>query len=488
MYFIKKIEEYMNSNSSIGAIIFHLKKNLWLLLVLAVILWLRIYLWYDGISIEEAQTLVAAKVIFNGQSYSANTLLPSSPLPAVIMGLGELVYGFIGARILAAILGLVAIYFFFKFSYDMTKDNFASFLSTLLFAGSAPFIFISKMGSYDIVSLTLFTGFLYAFQKSYNSKNPSSIMGISTALLLFLSVISNLLLIFYVPIFIVLVLISKKRKAYFIPVIIIFLLTIIYILTYRDLSAKLTALLSANIGGTSISKLFLLILQYSIVPLLLFFTMFSERRKYPISLKIYYVLFLLALIIYILLLVTHNNILVFRSISFGLIFLYPLTGIMLKDFLQGHQNNRMAVVLVFLGTIALSFYQVSLLEKSYPDTCKLEKTLNENLTQNSIILAEDVEIYEYYFYPKLNLSRFDELKTGKSSDRITSEQSRIIKSVMDGAFDIIITDGLSNADFTQRIRDDIPRNYYRTIFSESYEISTLKYSESNGEITAYLHR
>jgi len=462
-----------------------IKSNPWVLGLLAITVYLLITVSYNTVSSVEAQTLLAYKIILNGMNFATNSEIPSSPLVPLIFAGGDLVGGVVGARIISLVFSILSLYFFYKFTFLLLKNRDSAFFSLLLLAISAPFIFMSKTASWSIISFAFLSAFLYINQKNIEESSNSLLLNILPAILLFLAVTSNYILIVFVPFFIIGVLFEKKLKTHWLQIFLLILLLIFYVIILPSSLNRFLNIFSRIGHHGSVLKEIISLIQHLIIPFMLFTAMFLERSKYYFSTNQYMIFLGLGLIMPVTLLFAGDDFTIIGNLAFSVLFIAPLTGVMLKDYIIRHANTKYAVIIVLFLSSILSFYQVRLFENSYPNMKESAVKLVETAGLNSVITGENTEILKYYLFPKVLLNQFNDIRHSPDANETDSRSRKILEAVINGKTDFIFINELINPELGERIRDAVNIKYYFTLHSEDYKISTALYPVSEGRITIY---
>ncbi|MDP2365291.1 MAG: glycosyltransferase family 39 protein, partial [Ignavibacteria bacterium] len=344
-----------------------IKENPWFLALIAIALYSLVSVCYNSVATAEAETLLSGKILFNELNFSTNSQIPSSPLAPIILGLGDALFGITGARIIAILFALISVVFFYELVRSFLKDTPSSFLSTIVFVSSSSFLFLGKTATFEIISLTFFIIFLYISQRKQELPETSHSVDILSAVFLFLAISTNFLLFVFVPFLIVGVLISSRRKRFYIPLIILVVLIVGFIFSFPTTISKFQLLFNNPKQEVPFIFRIISLFQYIIIPLILLTAMFTDRARYHHTNKIYYIFFGLAFLVFAVLLVNGDHSSGGRNITFAVLFLSPLTGVVLKDYLQRQGTTKMTVIVVLFAVFLLSFYKVRLLENSYPN-------------------------------------------------------------------------------------------------------------------------
>ena len=461
------------------------KENPWVLALIAIALYSLASVCYNSVSVIEAQTLLSGKLIFTGMGFSKHSLIPASPLAPMILGLGDALLGITGARIIAVLFSLITALFFYKFAHHLLKDVTSAFFSTIVFVSASSFLFIGKTASFEIISLTFFVVFLNFAQRRLEFTQSNYKDDILLSVFLFLAVSTNYLLFVFVLFFVLGVLISSRRKSFYTPLIIFTVLIIGCIIAFPSAFTKFYGIFTDPKPMVPFIRQVTSLLQYIIIPLIFLTAMFSDRYRYPITNKKYYTFFGLAVLMIVAQLIIGDYSTIGRNITFAVLFLSPLTGIVLKDYLQRHGTTKMTVIVVLFAVMFLSFYKVRMLEDSYPNMKKASVLLKENAGLNSFIIAENPIIVQYYLFPKVLLNQYAEIKAPKGLEADRLYNRSIIDAVMNGKADLIVINELVNSDLTDRIKEAISTKYYRTLYTEEYKISSTIYPNSEGNIIIY---
>lgn len=471
----------MDNKSTVFNIKLFFKSYPFALILIAAALWLRFTINYNTVSPEEANSLLAAKALFNGAGGVSQDI---SFLPSLILGVGEIIGGFLFARIIALVFGLFSIWMFFIFAKGIVKDTVSALLATIMFSLTVPFTFLSKSASGEILGIAFFTAFLAYNQIKLIKSDNKLLTNVFLSLLYTAAVMCDINIIVFLPFFL-LSSIGKNKKLYVQPIIFTFILLILYILLSGSFSA-LASLFASSPDRAPFGKLIISLLQFIIVPLVLFLTLWSEKFRFEFSGKQYLSFFGLFLLVIILVFIKGELSATYLMTSLSLIWILPFSGVILKDYLFRHANTRMAVWFILFASAAFTFYQVNTLEKSYVNTAEAAKKVKESSsTSNVTILGENIQWLKYTLFPGIKSESCMEIKSAMYYIDNPEEERRVIETAMNGGFDYLVLDGLINQEIGERIRSAISVRSYRTMLTEEYKLSSVRYKSSEGDLIIY---
>lgn len=467
----------------------NLKQSLfWLVFIIVIILWLRLDINYNSASPLENTCLgTGSTLLLDNQSSSglANVDRLSSNFPSLFIGLGQIIGTYHSGRIISIIFSIITLFFFYKFSKILMKDTFAILISVIFFSIQSTFIFISKQATGDIIAITFFTGFLWIGTKILlENKSSKIILIVIAAILLYLSIISNyLLLIYLIPMLILLPL--KNRKTFFIFTI-SFSLLLIFSLLLFDINpiSNFYLLFTNKPQSASIIKIFIRLAEYLAIPYMIFVAAIQYRWKTELKKSLINILLSMSLIIPLYLLINQDSLSIWRTLSIALIFISPICGFVISRFLSLEGQYKYASIFLFFFIALMSIWQVNKLEESYPNTKSLVKFMSKMNLTDGTFYSEDA------FFPLNNLSNiaFQKeiyLPTTLTKKLDKKEKENIIINIQSAKFDYVIINGLTDIDFYSQLKNDVLPLYYNKIFISKYNCTKAMYENNDGEYLIY---
>ena len=140
---------------------------------IAVSVWQRVQLGFRAGHMDEYDYLFVAKSLLADMTWPTHTYIFGSDFSWYLFGWGEqFIGGLVGARTVAALLGLLSLWGIFLFAREVWQSKSIAWVATFILALSAGHTFISRLASYDAVSFCFFTLAMMPLLRSCN-KSPS---------------------------------------------------------------------------------------------------------------------------------------------------------------------------------------------------------------------------------------------------------------------------------------------------------------------------
>ncbi|MFC2132154.1 hypothetical protein ACFLSQ_12045, partial [Bacteroidota bacterium] len=419
----------------------------------------------------------------------------SSILPAYIIGIGAEAGGYVGARLQSLLISVVMLFFFYKFSLTLLENKTSAVFALIFFAIQAPVIFISKYASSDIISLTFFTAFLWVSmliiknnipeQSGLEAKNNIR-LSLLAAVLYLLALASNYLVILFAPAAIIIYFMNNKKASIYFTIVIFASLLFLYLLFSNSINEYLSELTSWNQDSIKISKLLIRIAEYIAIPVMLIVAALQMIWKTRYKSSLIYTLLIVSLIIPVYIIVFKDIYNIYRLISFSLIFLAPTGGMILAKFIQMNSNYKYSAIFALYFVILISFWHISKLENSYPNTDTVINYCNQNLDGNSVIYCENPFLLSANFYPGININNFKNLYYDKQFSQMTSSQKTQITSlIQNGNIDYVVLNGMIHPEFSENLKSGYLPGIFVQVLRQEYNCNSLMYPNSNGNFEIY---
>ncbi len=448
---------------------FYIKRALiGLLLALAAMAWLRFDLMYNSPQPDESRYLYTGRLLLSGGSPEDYDLPVSSQLPAYIIGLGDAAGGLRGGRVAALLLGFLSIFLFYKLCRSFLRDETAAFFSAFIFALQAPHIFLSKTATNDIISLCLFIPAVWIGIEAFRAEGARTSKNVLAAVLFVAAVLCNYYLLIYLPVFIAFAFIMDRKKALIYTGITVALIAIYFVFNISDFGNFMDyAFPAASLGERNILKVLVLVFEYMLLPLVLFFIAGDFENRLVPGNRAMIVIAALALPFVLFHIATASLTACWRNISFALVFLLIPSGAVVKDFLRKNMSYYASTVILMIALGCIAFYENSRLELAYPNSKNMMKYMSFELTKTATILSEDPYLVRYHFYPQIKGDRFfrTDRYMGLKGDAAINQ---ILMDVKNGKFSYIVVNGLENPKLARKMRRGVTKELYRLPYSEDF--------------------
>lgn len=453
----------------------------------AVTAFLRITLHFSAPYMDECDYLFVGRLYLEGRDWASQTYIFGSDIPLYILGFFDLLGGYIAARAGASLLGILSLFFFFKFCQHLFKSTTPAVFSALVLSLSAPHIFISKFATYDIICYTFFTAALWAGMRAVRVNSLK--MTLLATVLFCLAFLSKYVAIAYAPFFFMILFYKNRRHALW-AALIVCVVAGAYIFTN---STELAALWQNHVVGShapqsGLAQVISYLLGYTAVLYILFVIGAFFKKQFAFSDRMLLSMFLLSLPLTLYHVRSLDLISAFKHMVFPATFLAPIAGAMISTLLKANFQPYFLKRLPYfiLPVIAITaFFQTKNMEHSFPDAERTIDFLKAKVTLETKIMSEDPYLFRYYFYPKLPLNHFSE--TGYHDNNLDGkfEEQDVIDAVWDGKFDYVFLTGQITPELTAKLREGVLPNSYTRVYSEDFKNLEVMRRDAHGRMEVY---
>jgi len=412
---------------------------------------IRVYnLNYNSPFLDEAIYVTIGKALFNGTFNDHTPFNWVGGMPLLYPTISALAYmagGLVGSRFINVLLGTLSVYLMYKFTQKLYfwKEkhlNKATGIFAALFLSISEIpISLSRLATYDMLSVTLFLGGLVFLLDALLKRHSNSYFWAAICLLLAFLTKYTVLMFFPFILFLAFLYIKVYNKKQISEVLFFIFMIIlglgIYIGKYF---IDLTQFISGQVvNRSSLGSIGIIIqfLQSTYLPYLLgilgLIALIYLRRSYaPIF------IFLLSFIPMIVHAITYNSATLEQSTIFSLLFIFPFAAY-LSTFIT--QKYKILGILVFMvaGLLFMEYINSTLrkegLEYRWPNSTEAMQYLQKQVLGDERILAESADVAVLALDGKVPSKNIDgpyyfvyDKKTGIQAYR---------KAVMDGYFNIV---------------------------------------------------
>ncbi|MDA3843829.1 MAG: hypothetical protein PF588_05595 [Candidatus Kapabacteria bacterium] len=471
---------YFNDDDTLTAI----KKNiLWIIPIIAIVLWTSFTFDYSSPAPDEARYLYAANVVASGDTTVMAAETNTSRIPLNISAAADSIGGYIGARVLSGIFGILSMIVFFLFSKKLLNDTKGAVFALLLFALQGPRIFISKSAGGEIFALFFLICSMYFLIADYWQKHKKDeVVPVSKQVkdillgifFMILAVLCDNALVVYLPVLIILLAVRSPERG-----LVAAALILVGIGVGMLISPEYSWLMTSSAPDRPIYRILLTAIEYSILPLILVILSFQFPWKVNIPKAGIYTLLILALPVVLMHIVTGNNDGLYKNINYSYVFLLPVAGQLLKEFLQINIDYRRAAIFLTVAAVLLSWNQVDRMENAAPDMTGAVEYIEENMNEESVIFTDNEYLLFYSFYGKLKKDQIKALPDSEGAD------DRIMENLLDGVYDFVMINGLRRPELAFLMREQLlPHNYIR-VWHQDFINSSILRSNSRGTAEVY---
>lgn len=451
-----------------------------LLLILIISFGIRVYnLNYNSPFLDEAIYLELGRQVFSGEwkqedPYSwvgGNPLF--YPTLSAIFG----IFGIVGSRFLNVILGTLSVFLIYYFTKNLKLSETrkineiiglisAAFLSVL----SMP-IFLSRFAIYDMLSFTLFLLGLCLLQNVLTLKKPNLWQRESrfflAAVVFFLSFLAKYITLILFPIILIWIFIKSRQLnknvsyvslGYFAAPLLI--ATGWYVFqNFNDLRHFQQEQITNVAYGYE--RIFLRFANYSL-PVLPFASLGTLILLFQKKIITTLFLFIGALIVPIVHIVTNNYASVHQHVFLSLIFLLPLVAYLFTWIIEKRLGAGVILIITVLAVVFIySQDQVRDLETAWPNTYKIMAYLRANTTSHERLLSSegDVAAVSLTNLKNENIISYNYFEYKKS----LNEQAYAL-AIRDGYFNYILFNEEESGELSKSIKASFT-NHYASIYN-----------------------
>lgn len=449
----------------------------------AISLWQRLHLAFNGPYLDESDYLYVGRVLRSNTAWNTYTYVFSSHLPLRILGFGEEAGGLLGARALAALLGLCSLGFFFGATRRLFDSTPVAAWAVLLLALLASHVFISKFATYDIVCFFFFTASMWMLVEGLRHRTFGWLRCLLASVLFGVAVLSKYVVIIHAP---VLALIVAVRRPRLLAAALLPCAALLTLYTYRhwpDLQVLYQGqILHAHARNSSRLHILYTAALYTgpLLVLALAGLAMQAARTGVVwrAIRTHCFLLLLAMPLIAMHVRSADIVSMFKHMVYPAAMLTPLAA----WFLHRLSRRRMALACAITGALAgIGLYQTRQMERSFPDLRPMVSYLQDRLSPNTTILTEEGYVFRYAFpdLPARNLYEFTWFDNDKDGKRTPKD---VTDAVWDGKPDYVMTFGQITPHLTEKLRSAILRHQYHKVYEQPYELSSVMTSATRGVV------
>ncbi|MFH1049663.1 MAG: hypothetical protein V1779_01890 [bacterium] len=475
-----------------------LLKNLWWLgIILIAAIWFRLDFNFNSAFPLENATILKGNLVLSSEGSSLIHDNYSLPVFTTIFSIGSSFGSLLGARITSLFLSLFMLFFFYKFANRLFNDKLASAFSVIFLAVQAPIIFLGKFASNDILSLALFSAFLMVMSEILTSDDKSGkiqfiniskqlFCPIAASILFVLAAFSNYVVFLYlIPTLLFFLIKDKKTGVYFVFSTII-LSFFIYLLNFEIINYQISTIININNENFKTMKLLVRIAEYIAFPLMLTYATLQILWKTELKVSLVYTFIASSLIIPLYIIISYDVFNIYRLIPFSLILLSPFCGIIISKFILINPSYKYATIFAMYFIVAVSYWNLTKLEMSYPNTDTIVNYCSEYFDKNTTVYCEDPYLISNSFYPSINIQNFRSIYYMDSNNKsFVQRKENIINQIENGMINYVILNGLFHSDFTEQLKEKHLKGKYLRIMSQEFTCNTLMYPTNEGSFDIY---
>lgn len=470
----------------------------WLVTLLVIsfaLVWMRARLNFNGPYLDESNYLFVGKTLLDGGVWQTHTYIFSSDFPLYVFGVGDAFAGLIGARAIAAILGICSLVFYFDAVRRFFRSQQVALFATALLALSASHGFISKFAVYDIVCFVSFTAGLWTLSLAFTrSGYQAQCWAFASSLCLVTAFLSKYVIFLEMPLIGLMILIYRPQLAFalFTPALMI---GFGYGYHYRaDLQILYQQqIVTAHGNNASYAEILRVTLCYVWPILLLFILEFKQHWQrtggHSRNQAMFRWSMWLALPIIFYHLRAHDLISFYKHIVYSVVFLAPLASVYLVRLLRQKNNYIAQLPALILIIVAIQgMIQIRAIENAYPDGRDAVAFLKDTIGANSTVLSEDPYLLRHQLRNQIKANHIYENAWFDNDGDQKHTREDVIAGVWDGKFDFLYLDGRITPVTTEKLRKYVVQNKYKLIYQQPYHTSSVMFYQTEGKIEIYQRR
>jgi hypothetical protein len=455
--------------------------------LVAVALWQRLTLAFNGPYLDESDYLYVGKLLRAGLPWKTYTYVFSSHLPIQILGLGESCGGLYGARALAAVLGLGSLAFCYGAARALLGSRRVAGWTVLLLLLAAPHVFISKFATYDVVAFLFYAASLWLLAEGLRRQRRAWLWCLAASTVFAIAVLSKYVVVVHAP---VLALIVAVRRPRLLAAAMLPCAAILFEYAHRhwaDLRILYeTQILQAHAKNSTRLQILWIAAAYAGPTALMAIaaTAWLVRRGGAAwrLLRLPLLLAVLALP----LVATHvrsaDMVSMYKHMVYPIAALTPLAALLL------HRLSRRSLLLplsLVAAVAALGFYQTSRMEHAFPDLRPALARLVPEMTPSTSVITEEAYALRYAFAGSTVSSKIFEMTWFDNDGDNQHTPKDVVDAVWDGKPDLVLVYGQVMPILSAKLREGVLPHQYRKIYDQPYVISDVMSRATRGSIQVW---
>lgn len=458
---------------------------------------MRLQLNFNAGHIDEYDYLFVGKQLLSGETWNTYAYIFGSDLNWYIYGVGDVIAGLTGARLVAGIFGVISIISFYYFVKLLFKSNAIALLSAAFLSFQAAHIFVSKLVTYDVTSFAFMMLALATLMMAIENADKKRYLYVGLGIVFFsLSVTSKYTGIVYFP------LIALALIFYSFRVAVLFTIGVSAILglyTWLHLDG-LKILYQVQIVGThgvnsTYQNVFKMEMAYLAFPLVMWFLaivyrVFQERAG-TLKDRLFWVfigLLLLGLPMVAYHLQGQNMISVYKHMLYPLLFMTPVIAWLMWSSMQRFNFSLLSQIipsLVVLGMLVLNYQHLRDMENGYPNVEEISAAVAKEIGPSTTILSEDPYLFRYTAFDHVRQAQIKELTWLDNNLDGKFEDQDIIDALWDAKFEYVFLNDIIRPDLNEKLRGYLLDRAYTKVLSVPYDTSKVMNWKTQGNLELY---
>lgn len=440
---------------------------------------------------DEYDYLFVGKTLLAGGYWPSHSYIFGWDLNWLLLAWGETVIGGLrGARVIAAVFGLVSMMGMYAFVYTLWRNHHIALIAALLLGFESAHLYTSALATYDIICFTAFT---FALPCLVNACQPNKNQLLWTTLsctALSIAVLSKYIAIIYLPFLAALALRYSPRQA-FMGILIITSVILVYISLNID---QLVTLYTVQIQGTHSANathsdiLYRTGYQLLVILFLAGFGLIYSVITRHVEAKKILALAAFSFPLFLYHLASQNVISLQKHLVFSSLFLIPIAAWWLHEYLNtgGRSHFKATVILACVGVYALiNVDGLRTMRSSYPDIGHIGRIESQVLPTDKV-LSENPYLFRYILFDSISQSQISETTLLDNNLDGKFQQLDVQDAVWDRKFDFVYLNDQSHQTFNTILRKILFMRNYELIYENRYQLETMSGERRYGTIS--LHR
>ncbi len=441
--------------------------------LVAIAVWHRASLGFNGAYLDESDYLYVSRLIEAGVPWKTYTYMFSSHIPLHVLGFGETHGGLIGARAVAAVLGLASLGFAFCAARALLGSSRVAAWSTLVLLVQAPHLFISKFATYDIVAFTFFTLSLWLLLTALRSKRYGWLLCLLASAAFAAAVLSKYVIIAMAPGMALLVAIRRPKLLLFALAPCVALVGEYVHRHWPDLKQLYQHQIKGAHAGNSTRLQIATIAGFYLGPLLVFFAgglawLVARSGVTWRALRVHVLGLVLALPLIALHLRSRDMVSMYKHMVLPALALAPLAGWLLHRLSRYSLAAPLAICAALTG---LGVWQARRMEHGFVDLRPLLAELGPRMGPTTTVISEEGYALRYAFAGATTGRGLYEMTWFDNNGDGDHTSQDVIDAIWDGKPDYVVVYGQVMPELAHKLREGVLTHQYRKVFDQPYKLS-----------------
>jgi len=439
---------------------------------------------------DEYDYLYVGKTLLAGKDWPTHSYIFGWDVSWLAYGWGEAVFGGLaGARIIAAVLGLLSLLGMYAFVYALWQCRNTALLAAMLLGFESAHLYTSALATYDIISFAAFVWALPAIVYLCHGTRRALMLTLIACTLLCLSVLSKYVAIIYLPFIFVVVVWRAPLYALLGAVYISFILGSYVFLHWDQLQVLLeNQVFGAHKQNATATDILLRISRQQAVIFLLGLAsicyIFVRQRK---TLPLIGLLLLGSMPMCLYHFHSQNVISLQKHLVFASLFLIPIVAwgfIQLINKQQASIRGAVLALCILCLYIQYNSHTLGIMRTSFPEMVAIE-SFAKTIEPDKSVLSEDPYLFRYSLIENKKQSLIAETSWLDNNLDGLHEQRDVKQAVWDHKFDYVFLNDQIHKALNTSLRDMLSQRNYTVIIDQRYELQTMSGKSRSGRLSLY---